>query len=358
MKKLCLILLFILIMMPLKVKGIYATSAIVMDMDSKRILYSANIHNIRSIASISKVMTAILAIESGKMDNEVIIGEEVLAAYGSGIYIKVGEKITLKDLVYGLMLRSGNDAALAIANYVGGSVDNFVSLMNKKAQELVMKDTIFNNPHGLESPKGNYSTAYDMALVTSYAMENKVYRDIVATKNHKVKTNLNYYDWDNKNKLLTIYKYTTGGKTGYTEIAKRTLITTATKGNLNLVTVTLNDGNDFNDHINLFEDAFNNYQKYTILKKGVVNVVAEKYYSNANLYLNEEYGYPLLEEEKNSIILKFDLNKNIKYKTGTEVGHVKVFIGDDEIHEAGVYIALKKESSWWGRLKLWFNDLW
>lgn len=358
MKKVLLLILSLLMLVPLRVKGIYATSAIVMDMDSKRILYSSNIHNIRSVASISKVMTAILAIKSGKIDDEVTMGEEILTSYGSGIYIKVGEKMTLKDLVYGLMLRSGNDAALAIAQYVGGSIENFVNMMNNKAKELGMKNTTFHNPHGLESPKGNYSTAYDMAILTSYAMQDKLYQTIVGTKHHTVKTNYNYYDWDNKNKLLTMYEYATGGKTGYTEIAKRTLITTATKNKLNLVVVTLNDGNDFNDHISLHEEAFANYTKYTILKKGIINIVNENYYKDGYLYLKEQYSYPLLENEKNSIILKFDLKKKTKYKTGDQVGTVRVFIGDNELYETGVYIKLKKEISWWEKFKLWFDHLW
>ena len=151
------------------------------------------------------------------------------------------------------MLRSGNDAALTIASYVGGNVDEFVKKMNEKAQEIGMKNTVFNNPSGLDQEKGNYSTAYDMAILTSYAMKNETYRKIVSTKSYKVKTNMNFYSWINKNKLLHTHKYSTGGKTGFTEIARRTLVTTASKDGVNLVAVTLNDGNDFNDHKNMFE---------------------------------------------------------------------------------------------------------
>ena len=137
MKKIILILFFLI---PLNICAIdtSATSSILMDIDSNRILYGDNIHNVRSVASISKIMTAVVAIESGKLDDKVTIGNEINKSYGSGIYIKEGEILTLRDLVYGLMLRSGNDAALAIANYVGGSIDNFVDLMNKKAKKLKM----------------------------------------------------------------------------------------------------------------------------------------------------------------------------------------------------------------------------
>ena len=134
-----------------------ATSAILMDTDTNTILYEKNIHDVRSVASISKIMTSVIAIESGKLDELVTIGDEIDAAYGSGIYIQKGEELTLRDLLYGLMLRSGNDAALAIANYVGGSVEEFVNMMNEKAKELKMNNTTFNNPSGLDQEKGNYS---------------------------------------------------------------------------------------------------------------------------------------------------------------------------------------------------------
>lgn len=160
-----------------------ASCAIVMDQNSNRIIYSKNIHKVRSVASISKIMTAVLAVESGKLDEKVTIGDEILKAYGSAIYLTVGETLTLRDLVYGLMLRSGNDAALAIATYISGSVEKFVEDMNKKAVQIGMKNTTFHNPHGLDEESGNMSTAYDMAILTSYAMKNEDYKKIVGTKN-------------------------------------------------------------------------------------------------------------------------------------------------------------------------------
>ena len=256
------IILIITLLLPFIVKGISTTaqSAILMDTDNNRIIYSKNIHEVSSVASISKIMTAVLAIESGKLDEEVKINSSINKAYGSAIYIKIGEKMKLRDLIYGLMLRSGNDAALAIADYVGGSVDNFVIMMNHKAKEIGMKNSKFNNPSGLDEDKANYSTAYDMAILTSYAMKISDYRKIVKTKEYKLETNKNNYIWHNKHKLLRLYKYTTGGKTGYTKIAKRTLVTTASKDNTNLVAVTLNDGNDFKDHMDLFDYGFDNYK--------------------------------------------------------------------------------------------------
>lgn len=363
MKKIILIAFAILIFIPFNVKAYdtSATSAILMDIDSKRIIYAKNIHTKRSIASISKIMTAILAIESGKLNDKIVIGDEIEDAYGSGIYIKQQENIKLEDLLYGLMLRSGNDAALAIANYVGGSVDKFVELMNEKAKELGMNNSEFNNPSGLDEDKGNYSTAYDMAILTSYAMHNEKYREIVGTKRHKVSTDMNYYDWTNKNKLLLSYKYCTGGKTGFTEIARRTLVTTASKNNLNLVVVTLNDGNDFVDHKSLFEEAFNDYQNYTLLKKGELSIPEENYYNSYKLYINNDISYPFSTEETNSIKIKYEIQKRKDYKDDDNIGEAIIYINDKEIKREPIYIKKqenKKKITFFAKIVDWVKNLW
>ena len=307
-------------------------------MDSNRILYEKNIHEIRSVASISKIMTAVIAIESGKLDDKVIIGDEINKAYGSGIYIQQGEELTLRDLLYGLMLRSGNDAALAIANYVGGNVDDFVVMMNDKAKKLKMTNTTFNNPSGLDQEKGNYSTAYDMAILTSYAMKLDDYKKITSTKKYKLKTNKNTYIWINKNKLLRTYKYSTGGKTGFTEIAKRTLVSTASKDNTNLVVVTLNDGNDWNDHKNLFEYGFNNYTTLQLLKKGNINIINDNYYKDYKLYIKNDYYYLLNSSEEDNLIFKYQLEKKRKISNRDKAGVLKIYLGDMKIHEEKIYV--------------------
>ena len=343
MKKLLIIL---ILLIPITINGIdtSATSSILMDIDSNRILYEENIHTIRSVASISKIMTAVIAIESGKLNDKVTIGSEIDTSYGSGIYIKEGEVLTLKDLLYGLMLRSGNDAALAIAKYVGGSVDKFVDLMNKKSKELKMNNTTFNNPSGLDQDKGNYSTAYDMALLASYAMKLDEYRKITSTKKYTLTTNKNTYVWINKNKLLSLYKYTTGGKTGFTEIAKRTLVTTASKNNINLVVVTLNDGNDWQDHQNLFEYGFNNYTNIKLLEKGNINIYNEEYYEDYNLYIKNNFSYLIANDEEDIVLFKYELEKKRKINNGDKVGILKVYIGDKKIHEEKIYVKEKRKN--------------
>ena len=152
-----------------------------MDLDSGRILYENNPNRKMLIASITKIMTAIVAIENGDLTKEITVGDEVLSMYGTNIYVEVGEKMKLRDLLYGLLLRSGNDASVVIAKAVGGSEEKFVELMNKKAKEIGMKNTIFRNSHGLDEETENYSTAYDMALLSRYAYKNKTYRNIVST---------------------------------------------------------------------------------------------------------------------------------------------------------------------------------
>ena len=333
---------FLLILIPFNVRafGSSAKSAILMDMDSKRILYGKDINYTQSVASISKIMTAISVIKKMDIDKEIIVGDEVLKSYGSGIYVKQGEKIKIKDLLYGLMMRSGNDAALVLAYNTSGSVDKFVDLMNKNALKIGMKNTTFKNPSGLDQEDGgNISSVYDMALLMSYAMKNKSFRKIVSTKSYSLKTNKNVYKWTNKHKLLYSYKYMTGGKTGFTKIAKRTLVSTASKNGLNLVAVTINDGNDFKDHVSLFEEAFNKYNNYLLIKKGEITIPGEDYY-NKTFYIKNNVSYPLNFDEKGIIKMKYKLKKFRNYKNNSKVGIVKVYLGDEVIDEENVYLRI------------------
>lgn len=353
-----------LFIFPLNVNAVStsAQAAILLDQDSNRILYSKNIDTVRSVASISKIMTGILAVESGKLDRTVTINDLVLRAYGSGIYVKVGERLKLRDLVYGLMLRSGNDAALAIADYVSGDVDKFVEMMNAKAKEIGMKNTTFHNPSGLDEEEevGNYSTAYDMALLMSYAMKNEDFKKIVGTKKYTLKTNKNNYIWYNKNKLLQTYQYATGGKTGYTQKARRTLVSTATKGNVNLIAVTLNDGNDFQDHKNLHEYGFHNFESYFVLKKGNLKIAKENYYSGDTLYIDRDIRIALQPSEKDAVHINYKLEKKDDYKNGDQVGIVELFLGDEKISDIPIKIRIEKNNNYyrkslWDKIKGWFT---
>ena len=332
--------LFIILFIPFRVLG-YNTSAkssILMDMDSHRVIYGKDINYVQSVASISKVMTAICVIENTDIDKEIVVSDEILKAYGSGIYVQIGEKIKIIDLLYGLMMRSGNDAAIILAKNTSGDVDKFVSLMNETGRKIGMKNSVFKNPSGLdEEDGGNLSSAYDMALLMSYAMKNKKFRKVVSTKEYVLKTNKNVYKWKNKNKLLYFYKYTTGGKTGFTRKAKRTLVSSASKDNLNLVVVTINDGNDFKDHVSLFEEAFSNFNNYVFFKKGNLNIPYEDYYRKG-LYVKRNISYPLTLDEENIFRIKYELSKKRKYKSGDSVGNIKFYLGDEEVLKEKIYV--------------------
>ena len=329
MKKILLLLLLI----PINVYGLSVPSrnAILIDGDSGRVLYSKNINEKRLIASTTKIMTAIIAIESDKLDDKVKVNDSVLKSYGSGIYIKPGEILTLRDLVYGLLLRSGNDAALMIEDYLGGH-DIFINKMNKKASKIGMKDTIFMNSNGLDdSNEKNYSTVYDMALLMKYANNNYDFREINSTKKYTLSTNLNDYVWRNENKLLYRYKYATGGKTGFTDKAKRTLVSSATKDDVNLIAVTFNDKDDFNTHIKLYNYGFNSYKRYLIINKNKFKVKDHK-----NLYIKYNYYYLLIENEKKDIETSL-----VKDRKGNIYGYILVKFKGKEVHREPVYINKK-----------------
>nr|WP_244856760.1 D-alanyl-D-alanine carboxypeptidase family protein [Oceanobacillus sp. J11TS1] len=248
--------------------SVSAQHAILIEQSSGRVLFEKNAVEQASIASITKVMTAIIAIESGKMNEEVTVSRNAIYTEGSSIYLEQGEKMTLKDLVYGLMLRSGNDAAVAIAEHVGESEEGFVYLMNEKADWLGMKNTHFDNPHGLDS-ETHYSSAHDMAILMQYAMENPIFQEISGETRY-LSENRSYY-WQNKNKLLTrLYAYCTGGKTGYTKQTGRTLLTTAEKDGMELIAVTLNAPDDWQDHIAMFEWGFDQFEMKEVDRNGDV----------------------------------------------------------------------------------------
>ena len=319
MKKL---LLFILILLPINVYGISASSYIVMDQDSGRVLEGDNIENERLIASITKIMTCIIALEYGDINEVVKVDDSIIKSYGSGIYIQVGEELTLDDLLYGLMMRSGNDAALQIAKSVTGSIESFVYLMNQKAEMLGMKNTIFINPTGLEDNNGggNMSSVYDMAILTKYAMNNDNYRRYVSTNNLTVKSSYKTYKWTNKNKLLFSYDYCTGGKTGYTKKAKRTLVTTGSYNDMNIIIVTFNDGNDFNDHKNLYQKYFNSYKRIKVLDKN------DSY--GDNIYLKNDFY--MISKDGDNITTRYKINDG-DYSNGEIVGKVEVLLNDKVI---------------------------
>ena len=356
MKKILLFLLCTNLFIPnIKASTQTAQEYILMDMNSGRILEGKDYNNPRLIASITKIMTCVIAIESNKLEETLTVDDSILKAYGSGIYIKVGEKLKLKDLLYGLMLRSGNDAAAMVSSYVAGSEEEFVKLMNLKAKEIGMKHTIFRNSSGLdENDSGNYSTAYDMALLTKYAMQYDEYKKIVSTKKYSLKTNLNYYVWHNKNKLLS-NKYITGGKTGYTKKAGRTLVSTASINNLDLIVVTIKDTDDWNTHISLYEQAKNKYKLYKILDKNKFKI-EEKNYKN-KIFIKDDFYMALKEDEKNKVSTKIKLEKLDKFENGQNIGQCLIYLNNNLINKINIFVKKEetknKNKNFWEWIKFW-----
>ncbi|MCI9281631.1 MAG: D-alanyl-D-alanine carboxypeptidase [Bacilli bacterium] len=361
MKKI-IVFLVVFIIFPIKVLALSATNCVVMDLNSGRVLYNLNGDEARLIASITKIMTCLIAINYSDLDKIVVVDEDILKAYGSSVYLSVGEEIKLIDLLYGLMLRSGNDAAVAIANTVAGSMENFVYLMNEYASTIGMKNTHFVNSHGLDNNGvGNKSSAYDMALLTKVAMQNDTFRSIFGSRNYKASSNLKDYVWAGKNKLFSMYEYTTGGKTGYTMAAHKTLVTTASKENKNLVVVTLNDSNDFVDHKNLYEKYFKEYEAVLALDKNNFKVDNNQY-KNTELYIKKEYYALVKENEKNDLKVNINLYKYDNVYNDMKIGEAKVLLKDEVLHTESIYLKkieekqLKKEKkSLWQRIIGWFK---
>src|SRR5690625_2231585 len=283
-----------------------ANNSVLIESTSGRVLYEKRAHEQKPVASITKVMTAIVAIEHGNLADKVQASNHAVHMTGSSIYLQEDEEMTLEDLLYGLMLRSGNDAAVAIAEHIGGSEEGFVYLMNEKARYLGMNNTNFKNPHGLDEDN-HYSSAYDIAILMRYAMDNKVFETISNTKSYQSKNRS--YKWFNKNKLLTkLYKHCTGGKTGFTRKAGRTLVTTAEKNNLSFIAVTLNASDDWNDHISLYENGFKHYELVKLEKKGRKTFLLEDMPITG--YLMDDFVYPLHESEEKKLRKQVILTKN------------------------------------------------
>ncbi|WP_028043424.1 D-alanyl-D-alanine carboxypeptidase family protein [Candidatus Stoquefichus massiliensis] len=324
MKKCLCLFCFLLCLTPIKAIDFQGKAYIVMDSYNRTVLEGKNQNTVQSVASISKIMTAIVAIENGKLDDEYEIGEEVNEAWGSGVYIHIGDHINLRDLLHGLLLRSGNDAANVIAKNIGGDIPHFVKMMNEKAKQLNMTQSHFSNPTGLdEEDDGNQSTVYDMALLMAYCSQNPIFNDIVMKETYLREDGGG--TWHNKNRLLDEYEYCVGGKTGYTKKAKRTLVTRAIKNDISLIIVTFNCGNDFEFHKQKYEECFEKYQNILVLPKGIYQ------YHGHSFLIDEDLYYCGQQAAKTS------------FSGGNET--LKVYVSNQQIYEVkrseGIQIILR-----------------
>ncbi len=273
-------------------------AAIVMDVNTGRILYEKNINEAMPMASTTKIMTALLAIENTAPDHMVKVNPEAIGIEGSSIYLRANERVSMVDLLYGLMLRSGNDAAAAIAFEIGGSIEDFASLMNQRAKELGAKNTSFMNPHGLHH-EDHYTTAYDLALITQAALREPLFKEIVSTK-FWVADRGEYKHFSNKNKILGSCEGGDGVKTGYTQRAGRCLVASASRNEMQLIAITLDDYDWFNTAMTLLDDSFNAFTAHRALEKhqAVTNVpVLNGKEKDITLLASNEVLLPLGEEE-------------------------------------------------------------
>lgn len=289
----------LLVSMP--VQAVSAQKAILVDAQTKRVLFSKLSDARALIASTTKIMTALIVCQQCNVLDRMRIPKEAVGIEGSSIYLQEGEILTIQDLLYGLMLHSGNDAAVALAIYCGGTVEAFTELMNDKARELGMCRSHFVNPNGLDHPD-HYSTAADMAILASYAMNNPVFAQIVSTKSVTIGNRV----LRNHNKLLWQVPYVDGIKTGYTKAAGRILVSSATQSGRRLVAVTINAPDDWNDHKKLLMQGFSDFEDTVIVSKGdclgqiEVEGSKEKF---VELICDETFSYPLAKNETTSVKL-------------------------------------------------------
>jgi len=306
-----------------------ATAAILMDMDSGRVLYERNAGARMLIASTTKLMTALVAIRDGRLSDVVKVSREAAYTEGSSMYLKEGEELTLETLLYGLLLCSGNDAAVAIAEHVGGSVEGFVERMNDTALALGMENSSFANPNGLDD-ENHYSTARDMALLARAAVENETLLRIASTRTVTVGGRT----MTNHNKLLSYMDGCVGLKTGYTKAAGRTLVSCAERGGQRLIAVTLQDGNDWADHQALYEYGFSAYPAHRAAQLGreLTREAVEGGVKNAMpLIAADSFAYPLAQGEKLETDLELDRPLTAPLMAGTRVGRAVFTLKGKEV---------------------------
>ena len=245
------------------VGAISAQKAIVLDATTGRVLYEKRADEKSLIASTTKIMTALMVCEQCNVLDRFCVPKEAVGIEGSSMYLREGEVLTVQELLYGMMLHSGNDAATALAIYCGGTVEGFAQMMNDKARMLGLKGSHFVNPHGLDAPD-HYSTARDLAKLASYAMGNPVFAHTVSTKSVRI----GQRQLTNHNKLLWRVDGADGVKTGFTKAAGRILVSSAKRGGRRLIVVTIEDGNDWADHAALFEEGFSRFRVCPLVQKG------------------------------------------------------------------------------------------
>ena len=343
------------LLLPQPVEAISAQKAILLDAQTGRVLYEKEPDSRSLIASTTKIMTALIVCEQCNVLDRMRIPKEAVGIEGSSMYLKEGEILTLQELLYGLMLHSGNDAAVALAIYCGGTVEGFAQLMNDKAHRLGLTGTHFENPNGLDSPN-HYSTARDLAVLSAYAMKNPIFAQTVGAKTVRVGER----SLRNHNKLLWRVDGADGVKTGYTKAAGRILVSSAARQGRRLICVTINDGNDWADHAALLEDGFSRYTPVQILREGDCVGTVELMSGEADrvqLLAAEDFVYPLAADEKTEVLLSGPGFAYAPVVQGEQAGIAYICIGDEVAGQVDVIYGQtveqtkpERKKSFWERL--------
>lgn len=346
-----------------------AKSAVLINARTNEIVYEKNAREKRGMASTTKIMTSLLAVESGKLDNSVTVKDVDVHVEGTSIGLKAGDRISLRTLVYGMLLESGNDAANVTATAIGGSREEFVSLMNKRAKELGMTDTSFKNPSGL-TEDGHYSTAYDMAILGSAAIKNKEFRSICSQTSIRVSYGNPEYErtFSNHNKFLNAFEGAFGIKTGFTKASGRCLVTAAEREGVALVAVTLSASDDWNDHKKLMEYGFEKvrvYKEEYNTENIKINVVGSDNKS-VNVKLDKDLTYTSAGKLDTQKIVTCENFLYSGVKKGDVVGAVKVYSTDGvflcesklvSTENAPMnFIEKKKTNSLWEKIKIFYRS--
>ncbi len=335
-----------------------AKAMCVMEASTGRVLYGKNRHEKLPMASTTKIMTAITAIENcSNLDERFEISPRAVGIPGTSLYLRKGETLSIRELLYGLMLISGNDASFAIGERIGGNVENFIDMMNKTAQKIGALSSHFDNTHGLDS-QTHYTTAEDLAKITSYAMQNDTFREIVSTKNTKIVSGEGKTRYlKNKNRLLNSLNGCNGVKTGFTNDAGRCLVSSAERDGMNLVCVVLNCGPMFEESSQLLEKGFNEFKLYDLTNgynyKRTIKVQDGRL-DEVRIGTEGKFLYPLKESELDKIEYRISMEENLvaPVKKGQEVGKVEILIDNNLLFEEKIYTMEEvRGNTIWNKIK-------
>lgn len=321
-------------------------SMVTIEASTGRILYSQDEHKRLPMASTTKILTAIVAIENcDDLDKKYEISKSATGIEGSSIYLKAGEHLSVRELLYGLMLRSGNDSAVAIAEIISGSVEKFVLLMNEYCEKLNLKDTSIVTVNGLHN-ENHYSSAYDLAIISAYAMKNEVFAEIVKTKQKNIDNEFSKFSDHirvlvNKNRFLDMVNGADGVKIGYTKKAGKCFVGSATRNGMQVIFVCLNAKTMFDDACEYIEKAFKEYSLVKLLSAGELSKTSIKNGKSEEVpvILKNDIWYPLTDAELQKIKGKLVINENLSapIKNNTEIGTIELWLENNLIFSQKVY---------------------